>query len=54
MGTARHPAEICELRGFEETVFGLNPAHAGETIMPALTGRYASALGRHKDDVAVG
>lgn len=35
---------------FPRTVFGLERAPAGETIMPELTRRYARALGRHRDD----
>jgi carbonic anhydrase/acetyltransferase-like protein (isoleucine patch superfamily) len=35
---------------FPRTVFGLEPAPPGETIMPELTRRYARALGRHQED----
>ena len=35
---------------FPRTVFGLERAPAGETIMPELTRRYAGALGRHRED----
>ena len=35
---------------FPRTVFGLERAPAGGTIMPELTRRYAHFLGRHKDD----
>lgn len=35
---------------FPRTVFGLEPAPAGETIMPELTRRYAKALGKHRED----
>lgn len=35
---------------FPRTVFGLERAPAGQTIMPELTGRYARALGHHRDD----
>lgn len=38
---------------FSRTVFGLPLANAGESIMPEMTGRYARALGRHKDDKVV-
>jgi carbonic anhydrase/acetyltransferase-like protein (isoleucine patch superfamily) len=41
---------IQEPLNFPRTVFGLERAPAGETIMPELTRRYARALGRHKDD----
>lgn len=42
---------IQEPLDFPGTVFGLERAPAGETIMPELTGRYARALGRHRLDV---
>ena len=35
---------------FPRTVFGLERAPDGETIMPELTHRYAKGLGRHRDD----
>ena len=35
---------------FPRTVFGLERAPAGETIMPELTRRYSRALGRHRED----
>ncbi len=38
---------------FPRTVFGLERAPAGETIMPEMTRRYARALGRHRDDLLV-
>lgn len=38
---------------FSRTVFGLPRADAGQSIMPEMTGRYARALGRHKDDKVV-
>ena len=40
--------------GFSRTVFGLDRAADGETIMPELTHRYARALGEHRDDRVVG
>lgn len=36
------------------TIFGLKRAPEGETIMPELTQRWGSALGRHKSDVILG
>lgn len=39
---------------FSHTVFGLERAPAGETLMPELTRRYARALGRHRDDHVLG
>lgn len=44
---------IQEPLNFPRTVFGLERAPAGETIIPELTRRYAKALGRHKDDRVV-
>jgi carbonic anhydrase/acetyltransferase-like protein (isoleucine patch superfamily) len=41
---------IQEPLNFPRTVFGLERAPAGETIMPELTRRYARALGRHWGD----
>jgi carbonic anhydrase/acetyltransferase-like protein (isoleucine patch superfamily) len=41
---------IQEPLNFPSTVFGLEHAPAGETIMPELTRRYATFLQRHKDD----
>lgn len=41
---------IQEPLNFPRTVFGLERAPAGETIMPELTRRYARALERHKRD----
>jgi carbonic anhydrase/acetyltransferase-like protein (isoleucine patch superfamily) len=41
---------IQEPLDFPRTVFGLERAPAGETIMPELTHRYARALGRHEED----
>ena len=41
---------IQEPLNFPRTVFGLDRASAGETLMPELTRRYAAALGRHRDD----
>ncbi|MDY6876173.1 MAG: gamma carbonic anhydrase family protein [Chloroflexota bacterium] len=41
---------IQEPLDFPRTVFGLERAPAGETIMPELTRRYARALGRHRED----
>ncbi|MDY7080723.1 MAG: gamma carbonic anhydrase family protein [Chloroflexota bacterium] len=41
---------IQEPLNFPRTVFGLERAPAGETIMPELTQRYARALGRHRED----
>jgi len=41
---------IQEPLNFPSTVFGLERAPAGETIMPELTRRYSTFLQRHKDD----
>jgi len=41
---------IQEPLDFPQTVFGLERAPAGETIMPEMTRRYARALARHRDD----
>lgn len=41
---------IQEPLNFSHTVFGLERALEGETIMPEMTTRYARALGRHLDD----
>lgn len=41
---------IQEPLNFPHTVFGLERATAGDTIMPELTRRYTRALGRHKED----
>lgn len=42
---------IQEPLDFPGTIFGLERAPAGETIMPELTRRYAKALGRHRQDL---
>ncbi|MEJ2265304.1 MAG: gamma carbonic anhydrase family protein [Anaerolineales bacterium] len=42
---------IQEPLDFPGTVFGLERAPAGETIMPELTRRYAKALARHRQDL---
>lgn len=44
---------IQEPLDFPGTVFGLERAAAGETIMPELTRRYARALQRHQNDRVV-
>ena len=41
---------IQERLDFPRTVFGLERAPAGQTIMPELTRRYARALGEHRAD----
>jgi carbonic anhydrase/acetyltransferase-like protein (isoleucine patch superfamily) len=41
---------IQEPLDFPGTVFGLQRAPAGETIMPELTRRYSRFLGRHRED----
>ena len=41
---------IQEALDFPHTVFGLNRAPDGETIMPELTRRYSRALAKHKED----
>ncbi len=41
---------IQEPLDFPRTMFGLERAPAGETIMPELTRRYATFLGRHRND----
>ena len=41
---------IQEPLNFPRTVFGLERAPVGETIMPEMTRRYARALTRHRDD----
>lgn len=41
---------IQEPLNFPRTVFGLERAPDGETIMPEMTTRYARALGRHFED----
>lgn len=41
---------IQEPLNFPHTVFGLERAPDGETIMPEMTNRYARALGRHFED----
>ena len=41
---------IQEALDFPGTVFGLERAPAGETIMPELTRRYSRFLGRHRND----
>lgn len=38
---------------FPKTVFGLDYAPSGETIMPEICGRYGAALAAHKDDAEV-
>jgi carbonic anhydrase/acetyltransferase-like protein (isoleucine patch superfamily) len=42
---------IQEPLNFPRTVFGLERAPLGETIMPELTTRYARSLGSHRDDL---
>lgn len=42
---------IQEGLNFPQTVFGLERAAPGETIMPEMTRRYAQALGQHREDV---
>lgn len=42
--------EIQQSLDFPGTLFGLERAAEGETIMPELTRRYTRALTRHKDD----
>ncbi len=42
--------EIQEPLNFPLTVFGLERAPVGRSIMPELTKRYAAALARHKND----
>lgn len=44
---------IQEPLDFPRTVFGLERAAQGETIMPELTRRYAQALRRHRDDIVL-
>jgi carbonic anhydrase/acetyltransferase-like protein (isoleucine patch superfamily) len=41
---------IQESLDFPRTVFGLERAPAGGTIMPKLTARYSRFLGKHRDD----
>lgn len=45
-----HIWAIQEPLNFPRTVFGLERAPDGETIMPELTTRYARALGKHFED----
>jgi len=45
---------IQEALDFPGTVFGLERAPAGETIMPELTRRYCRSLGRHRADRVLG
>jgi carbonic anhydrase/acetyltransferase-like protein (isoleucine patch superfamily) len=45
---------IQEPLDFPQTVFGLERAGQGETIMPEMTRRYARALARHRDDTLLG
>lgn len=45
-------AELSALN-FPRTVFGLERASAGETIMPEMTRRYARSLGQHRADQIV-
>ena len=45
-----HIWAIQEPLNFPHTVFGLERAPDGETIMPEMTSRYARALGRHFED----
>lgn len=45
-----HIWAIQEPLNFPRTVFGLERAPDGETIMPEMTTRYAHALGRHLED----
>jgi carbonic anhydrase/acetyltransferase-like protein (isoleucine patch superfamily) len=49
-GDHEHIWAIQETLDFSRTVFGLERAPAGETVMPELTRRYAKALGRHRHD----
>ena len=44
---------IQETLDFPGTVFGLERASEGETIMPEMTRRYARALERHREDKAL-
>ena len=44
---------IQEPLNFPRTVFGLERAPVGKTIMPEMTARYARALGRHLQDRAL-
>jgi carbonic anhydrase/acetyltransferase-like protein (isoleucine patch superfamily) len=39
---------------FPQTVFGLERAPAGQSIMPEITRRYGKALGRHRGDHVLG
>lgn len=41
---------VQEPLNFPRTVFGLERAPPGETVMPEMTRRYAAALSRHEDD----
>jgi carbonic anhydrase/acetyltransferase-like protein (isoleucine patch superfamily) len=45
-----HIWAIQEPLDFPRTVFGLERAAEGETIMPELTTRYVRALGKHRED----
>ena len=45
-----HIWALQEPLNFPRTVFGLERAPGGETIMPEMTTRYAHALGRHFED----
>lgn len=45
---------IQERLDFPRTVFGLERAPAGRTIMPELTRRYGNALGAHREDHVLG
>ena len=49
-GEHDHIWTIQEPLNFPRTVFGLERAPDGETIMPEMTTRYARALGRHFED----
>ena len=52
-GEHDHIWAIQEPLNFPLTVFGLERAPDGETIMPEMTTRYARALGRHFEDKRV-
>jgi len=49
-GEHDHIWALQEPLNFPRTVFGLERAPDGETIMPEMTTRYARALGRHFED----
>ena len=52
-GEHDHIWALQEPLNFPLTVFGLERAPDGETIMPEMTTRYARALGRHFEDKQV-